>query len=404
MNSAHIVCTLTMLIYLLCILHLLINKGYILACQNPSLASTLTTYINNHKATITTTQLKYILAAFIIMLTHASLNPIPSNTINHLNSHSHDIIYLSHKTTTITISLTNTLNTTHLQHFPNQLIPPINIITTLPTPHTSSHTNPTKNMTPFKIGHKVHPNLNLYPNSPHTTHTTPNNPLKYKPYQKHKKTMAYRPQHKLNPKYHAPNKWPPHIRTKHILQDTLYTHLPNRHNTYQSKVKPHLKYQLYPNNKMASAYQPRQTNNNTYHLINSWRPNSITSQILGNHEKSHFSPTQVEHVIPALPNLFTTTKLIIVLCIKTNMKKPKTIYFTSYYFINKLELLKCGDIELNPGPMPNILHTHPAPHKKRANIYLIPNTIKLQPEYQHIATTFAPILKKHPSTTPPSNH
>jgi hypothetical protein len=47
--------------------------------------------------------------------------------------------------------------------------------------------------------------------------------------------------------------------------------------------------------------------------------------------------------------------------------------------------------------MPNILRTHPATHKKRAKTYFIPNTIKLQPEYQHIASTFAPILKhKHP--------
>ena len=47
--------------------------------------------------------------------------------------------------------------------------------------------------------------------------------------------------------------------------------------------------------------------------------------------------------------------------------------------------------------MPNILRTHPATHKKRAKTYFIPNTIKLQPEYQHIANTFAPILKdNHP--------
>ena len=75
------------------------------------------------------------------------------------------------------------------------------------------------------------------------------------------------------------------------------------------------------------------------------------------------------------------------------MKNPKIIHFHGYYFINKLELLKCGDIESNPGPMPNILHTHPAIHRKRAKIYFIPNTIKLQPEYQHVANTFAPILR-----------
>ena len=79
------------------------------------------------------------------------------------------------------------------------------------------------------------------------------------------------------------------------------------------------------------------------------------------------------------------------------MKKPKIYYSAGYYFINRLELIKCGDIETNPGPMPNVLRTHPATHKKRAKIYFIPNTIKLQPEYQHLANTFAPILKNtHP--------
>ena len=47
--------------------------------------------------------------------------------------------------------------------------------------------------------------------------------------------------------------------------------------------------------------------------------------------------------------------------------------------------------------MPDILRSHPADHKKRAKTYFIPNTIKLHPEYQHIAKSFAPILKiDHP--------
>jgi hypothetical protein len=48
--------------------------------------------------------------------------------------------------------------------------------------------------------------------------------------------------------------------------------------------------------------------------------------------------------------------------------------------------------------MPNILRTHPTRHKRIANTYFIPNTIKLYHEYQHLATSFAPILKQdHPS-------
>jgi hypothetical protein len=144
---------------------------------------------------------------------------------------------------------------------------------------------------------------------------------------------------------------------------------------------------------MASAYRPRHTNNNKYHFINNWKPNTIRSQRSINNTKPHFSRIQIKNTIPAIPNLFTTIKFTITIYLKINMKNPKIIHFHGYYLINKLELLKFGDIESNPGPMPNILHTHPATHKKRANIYFIPNTIKLQPEYQHIANTFAPILK-----------
>ena len=62
-------------------------------------------------------------------------------------------------------------------------------------------------------------------------------------------------------------------------------------------------------------------------------------------------------------------------------------------------MLRCDDIETNPGPMPNILETHPSPpHKRRYKTYFIPCIIKLQPEYQHIAKTFSPILKiNHPN-------
>ena len=103
------------------------------------------------------------------------------------------------------------------------------------------------------------------------------------------------------------------------------------------------------------------------------------------------------NIIPALPNIFTTTKFIFTKYLKINKQKPKLLQLHGYYFINKLTLLQCGDIESNPGPMPDILRTHPAAHKKRAKTYFIPNTIKLQPEYQHIASTFAPLLRhNHP--------
>jgi hypothetical protein len=53
--------------------------------------------------------------------------------------------------------------------------------------------------------------------------------------------------------------------------------------------------------------------------------------------------------------------------------------------------------------MPNLLQTHPPTHEKRNIIYFIPNTIKLRPEYQHLAKKFAPHLlpthQYHPQCT-----
>ena len=61
-------------------------------------------------------------------------------------------------------------------------------------------------------------------------------------------------------------------------------------------------------------------------------------------------------------------------------------------------MLRSRDSEVNPGPMPNILETHPPPHRRRYKTYFITCTIKLQPEYQHLAKTFSPILKTdHPN-------
>ena len=69
-----------------------------------------------------------------------------------------------------------------------------------------------------------------------------------------------------------------------------------------------------------------------------------------------------------------------------------------YSFDKALILLKSRDIEANPGPMTNILETHSSPHRQRYKTYFITCTIKLQPEYQHLAKTFSPILKiDHPN-------
>ena len=89
---------------------------------------------------------------------------------------------------------------------------------------------------------------------------------------------------------------------------------------------------------------------------------------------------------------------------KIKIKCLKVIYQNQYtkihyYSFNKSQkLLRSGDIEINPGPMSNILETHPPPHRRRYKTYFITYTIKLQPEYQHLAKTFSPILKTdHPN-------
>ena len=41
----------------------------------------------------------------------------------------------------------------------------------------------------------------------------------------------------------------------------------------------------------------------------------------------------------------------------------------TYKFQNKKSLLKCGDIESNPGPRPTILTHHPLIHLERQKTY-----------------------------------
>ena len=198
---------------------------------------------------------------------------------------------------------------------------------------------------------------------------------------------------------------PPHISSTPQPMDSILNtnHIPNIVHNQSLTLPPPTWYNPYPKNNMVSAHRPRHTHNNTYHLINNWKHHSITNSLPLHNETPHFSPILVEPITPAMPNLFTTSKFTFMQYLKIYMRKPKTLQFSGYYFIDTLNLLKCGDIELNPGPMLDILRTHPTTHKQRANTYFIPNTIKLQPEYQHLAKTFAPILKHthplHPQAT-----
>ena len=83
--------------------------------------------------------------------------------------------------------------------------------------------------------------------------------------------------------------------------------------------------------------------------------------------------------------------------VKAKHYKHKKLKITYKKHKVHLLLLRCGDIETNPGPMPNILTKHPPSHKQRNKTYFIPFTIKLQPEYQHLAKEFSPSLNTtHP--------
>ena len=83
---------------------------------------------------------------------------------------------------------------------------------------------------------------------------------------------------------------------------------------------------------------------------------------------------------------------------KTQITNPQQKISKSKKYLPQLLLMKNGDIETNPGPMPNLLQTHPNTHKNRCKLYFIPSTIKLQPEYQHLAKQFAPSIKiTHPN-------
>ena len=96
--------------------------------------------------------------------------------------------------------------------------------------------------------------------------------------------------------------------------------------------------------------------------------------------------------ITSSPQLYKTIKI----CLTYQIQNNKKHYY--YHIDNSLQLLKSGDIETNPRPMPNILKTHPSPHRRRYKTYFIECTIKLQPEYQHLAKTFSSVQKTyHPN-------
>jgi hypothetical protein len=74
---------------------------------------------------------------------------------------------------------------------------------------------------------------------------------------------------------------------------------------------------------------------------------------------------------------------------KTKSTKTKT---PSYIFHNVKSLLKCGDIESNPGPKLTLLFNHPQIHQEKQKTYFYSKTTQLKPEYKHIFELFNPYL------------
>jgi hypothetical protein len=70
----------------------------------------------------------------------------------------------------------------------------------------------------------------------------------------------------------------------------------------------------------------------------------------------------------------------------------------NYYIVPTCLFLILGsDIELNLGPLRNILRNHPHDHKLRSRIYFTSHTIQIKPEYQQLQTLFEPhLLPTHP--------
>jgi hypothetical protein len=117
----------------------------------------------------------------------------------------------------------------------------------------------------------------------------------------------------------------------------------------------------------------------TQNLSNSLKPN--------NSQKTS-SPTKL-FVTRSTPSQKTRpNKTNPILYIGCHIPIIETFYTISTRFL----LILGGDIELNLGPIYNLLRYHPPDHKQRSKTYFTLCTIQLKPEYQQPASTFEPYL------------
>jgi hypothetical protein len=89
----------------------------------------------------------------------------------------------------------------------------------------------------------------------------------------------------------------------------------------------------------------------------------------------------------------TFTNYVILTLTPDTHKIKKTPIHT---FHNKTALLKCGDIECNPGPRINLLLNHPQIHLERQKTYFYNKTTQIKPEYNHILVEYEPYLNYPP--------
>jgi hypothetical protein len=125
----------------------------------------------------------------------------------------------------------------------------------------------------------------------------------------------------------------------------------------------------------------------------------LIKYIIKNHQKTKKSQNHshtnkdLYKTDPYNKNTQHPIKLIIALKKATNPTKRKAI--PPYAFFNKKTLLKCSDIESNPGPGFNFLTNHPQIHHDKQKTYFFNKTTQIKPEYHHIFELFKPCLN-HP--------
>lgn len=107
----------------------------------------------------------------------------------------------------------------------------------------------------------------------------------------------------------------------------------------------------------------------------------ISTTILIMNDNIQIDPGPTSHILDNLPQTHIKRQRQS----PTYNKQPQLSTTTKRHTQQHLLILQCANIRPNPGPMPNLVTTHPTEYKRRQTTYFVPSTIKFQPEYQHLA-------------------